>query len=105
MEPDGTAQSYGSGKADADGTVTIGIGTDFGTIKEKTGRWKIVVEETRGRIPVMAGAAEPNIDMIFDEFFNVCDKFTNKRLFRCDNRGNLIKRANGQLRPLFSAAD
>jgi 4-hydroxy-tetrahydrodipicolinate synthase len=27
---------------------------------------KIVVEETRGRVPVMAGAAEPNIDMIVD---------------------------------------
>jgi dihydrodipicolinate synthase/N-acetylneuraminate lyase len=27
---------------------------------------KIVVEETRGRVPVMAGAAEPNIDMIVE---------------------------------------
>lgn len=27
---------------------------------------KIVVEEARGRVPVMAGAAEPNIDMIID---------------------------------------
>ena len=27
---------------------------------------KIVVEETRGKVPVMAGAAEPNIDMIVE---------------------------------------
>jgi 4-hydroxy-tetrahydrodipicolinate synthase len=27
---------------------------------------KIVTEETRGRVPVMAGAAEPNIDMILE---------------------------------------
>ena len=45
------------------------------------------------------------IDMTFDEFIDVCDKFTNKRLFHCDNRGNLIKSADGQLRPLFSAVE
>ena len=45
------------------------------------------------------------IDMTFDEFIDVCDKFTNKRLFHCDNLGNLIKSADGQLRPLFSAVE
>ena len=35
------------------------------------------------------------IGMTLDEFLNVCDHFTNKRLFKCDNRGNLIKDADG----------
>ena len=35
------------------------------------------------------------IGMTLDEFLNVCDRFTNKRLFKCDNRGNLIKDADG----------
>jgi N-acetyl sugar amidotransferase len=45
------------------------------------------------------------IDMTFDEFVDVCDKFTNRQLFHCDNRGNLIKNADGQLRPRFSPLD
>jgi hypothetical protein len=44
------------------------------------------------------------IDMTLDEFIAVCDKYTNRRLFRCDNRGNLIKDADGNLRRLFSPA-
>lgn len=27
-----------------------------------------------------------------EEFLNCCDRFTNKRLFKCDNSGNLIKK-------------
>jgi N-acetyl sugar amidotransferase len=37
------------------------------------------------------------IGMTPDEFHKVCDRFSNKRLFRCDNRGNLIKDADGNL--------
>ena len=37
------------------------------------------------------------IDMTFDEFIQCCDRFTNKKLFICDSRGNLIKDRNGNL--------
>jgi len=48
VEPDGSAFAYGAVKADADGTVSFGIYTDFysGTAKEKIGNWTVVVEET-----------------------------------------------------------
>jgi N-acetyl sugar amidotransferase len=37
------------------------------------------------------------IDMTLDEFIQVCDRFTNKKLFNCDSRGNLIKGRDGNL--------
>jgi N-acetyl sugar amidotransferase len=37
------------------------------------------------------------IDMTIEEFIGVCDRFTNKKLFRCDSRGNLIKDRHGNL--------
>jgi N-acetyl sugar amidotransferase len=37
------------------------------------------------------------IDMTLDEFVSVCDQFTNKKLFACDSRGNLIKDKSGNL--------
>lgn len=38
-----------------------------------------------------------DIDMTLDEFIRVCDRFTNKKLFECDSRGNLDKDKNGNL--------
>jgi len=38
-----------------------------------------------------------NIDMNLDEFIKICDRFTNKKLFKCDNRGNLVKDRDGNL--------
>lgn len=32
-----------------------------------------------------------DIDMALDEFIKVCDRFTNKKLFVCDARGDLVK--------------
>lgn len=32
-----------------------------------------------------------SIDMNIDEFNRTCDKFTNKKLFKCDNQGNLLR--------------
>lgn len=40
------------------------------------------------------------IDMTLDEFVTVCDRFTNKRLFKTDNRGNLVKDRDGNLTKL-----
>ncbi len=37
------------------------------------------------------------IGMSLEEFIQICDRFTNKRLFKCDSRGNLIKDADGNL--------
>ena len=42
------------------------------------------------------------IDMTLDEFTRVCDRFTNKKLFLCDNRGALIKDAHGNLTKISS---
>ncbi len=42
------------------------------------------------------------IDMTVEEFVEVCDRFTNRRIFRTDNRGDLIKNDRGDLLPLFS---
>lgn len=38
-----------------------------------------------------------DIDMSMDEFVKICDRFTNKKLFVCDSRGNLAKDRHGNL--------
>ena len=38
-----------------------------------------------------------DLDVTIDEFISICDRFTNKRLFVCDSRGNLLKDRNGNL--------
>ncbi len=38
-----------------------------------------------------------DIDMTMDEFVKICDRFTNKKLFVCDARGNLVKDKDGNL--------
>ncbi|MEH2366528.1 N-acetyl sugar amidotransferase [Nostoc sp.] len=38
-----------------------------------------------------------DIDMTVEEFIQVCDRFTNKKLFLCDSRGNLVKDKQGNL--------
>ncbi|MCA3262798.1 MAG: N-acetyl sugar amidotransferase [Telmatospirillum sp.] len=43
-------------------------------------------------------------DMTVDEFLVVCDRFTNKRLFRTDNRGKPMRDREGNLVPLFELA-
>jgi N-acetyl sugar amidotransferase len=37
------------------------------------------------------------IGMSLDEFIRVCDRFTNKKLFLCNSRGELVKDSNGNL--------
>ena len=37
------------------------------------------------------------IDMTLDEFIQICDRFTNKKLFLTDSRGNLVKDKDGNL--------
>jgi hypothetical protein len=40
------------------------------------------------------------IDMPVEEFVDICDRWTNKKLFKCDNQGNLIKDRHGNLQKL-----
>jgi hypothetical protein len=37
------------------------------------------------------------IDMSLEEFISICDRYTNKRLFVCDSKGNLVKDDSGNL--------
>jgi len=37
------------------------------------------------------------IDLSLEEFIKICDRFTNKRLFICDTKGNLVKDRQGNL--------
>jgi len=37
------------------------------------------------------------LDISVDEFIKICDRFTNKKIFKTDTRGNLIKDKNGNL--------
>ena len=38
-----------------------------------------------------------SIEMTLDDFIRVCDRFTNKKLFVCDARGDLVKDRDGNL--------
>ncbi|MBT6428732.1 MAG: N-acetyl sugar amidotransferase [Rhodospirillaceae bacterium] len=40
------------------------------------------------------------IEVSLDEFIQICDRFTNKRIFVCDNQNNLVKDADGNLTKL-----
>lgn len=37
------------------------------------------------------------LDMTVDEFIRICDKFTNKKVFKCDANGKLLKDRHGNL--------
>lgn len=41
------------------------------------------------------------IDMTLEEFIKVCDRFTNKKIFKTDTRGNLVKDKYNNLIPKF----
>lgn len=38
-----------------------------------------------------------DIDLSMEEFINICDRYTNKKLFKCDANGNLVKDRFGNL--------
>lgn len=41
------------------------------------------------------------LEITLDDFIKVCDRFTNKKIFATDTRGNLIKDKHGNLKKLF----
>jgi N-acetyl sugar amidotransferase len=42
-----------------------------------------------------------HIEMSLEEFIQICDKFTNKKIFKTDLKGNLVKDSKGNLSPLY----
>ena len=38
-----------------------------------------------------------DMDMSLEEFIEICDQFTNKKLFVCDSSGDLVRDKNGNL--------
>jgi N-acetyl sugar amidotransferase len=42
-----------------------------------------------------------HIEMSLEEFIQICDKFTNKKIFKTDLKGNLVKDSKGNLTPLY----
>ena len=38
-----------------------------------------------------------DIDCSLEEFKLICDKFTNKKIFKCNNDGSIIKKEDGSL--------
>lgn len=40
------------------------------------------------------------LEMSVDDFVGICDRFTNKKIFRCDRRGRLVKDRRGNLTKL-----
>lgn len=41
------------------------------------------------------------LDLTVEEFTKICDRFTNKKIFAVDSRGNLVKDKHGNLKKLF----
>ena len=63
-------------------------------------------EEKSGKFPnsylgVSTEEILKEIDCTMDEFNEICDGFTNKELFKCNNEGRLIKKIDGSLIPNF----
>lgn len=85
----------------------FGRATDFACLHIRRGRLARedgikIVEMRDGKFPwtYLGYKLEDilkEIDLPVDEFISICDRFTNKRLFKCDSRGNLIKDAEGNL--------
>ena len=62
---------------------------------------KIVIKED-GKFPwtylgVPIEETMKQIEMSLEEFIKICDRYTNKKLFVCDSRGNLVKDSMGNL--------
>ncbi|MBN8553985.1 MAG: N-acetyl sugar amidotransferase [Deltaproteobacteria bacterium] len=64
-----------------------------------------IVKRRDGKFPAtylgvpLAELLKP-LEMSVDEFIKVCDRFTNKKIFKTDSRGNLIKDKDGNLQRL-----
>lgn len=85
----------------------FGRATDLACLHIRRGRLSRedavrLVEKQDGKFPWVylgypLGDILREIDMSVEEFVKVCDRFTNKKLFVCDSRGNLVKDRDGNL--------
>jgi len=85
----------------------FGRATDLACLHIRRGRLSRrdalkLVEKHDGRFPwaylgTPIGEVLQEMDMGLEEFIQVCDRFTNKKLFLCDSRGNLCKDKDGNL--------
>lgn len=85
----------------------FGRATDLACMHVRRGRLSRVdaieaVKRLDGRFPwaylgVRLEDVLSDMDMSIDQFIQICDRFTNKKLFVCDARGNLVKDAKGNL--------
>jgi N-acetyl sugar amidotransferase len=85
----------------------FGRGTDLACLHLRRGRLSRadaieIVKRRDGKFPwtYLGKPIEEilaHIDITLDEFIKICDRFTNKKIFKTDARGNLIKDKNGNL--------
>ena len=85
----------------------FGRGTDHACLHIRRGRLTRedaidIIQKTDGKFPwtYLGKPIEQileKLDMGLDEFIKICDRFTNKKLFKTDARGNLIKDRHGNL--------
>jgi N-acetyl sugar amidotransferase len=90
----------------------FGRATDIACLHLRRGRItreeaKVIVAKHDGKFPwTYLGKPVKEIldplDMTVDEFIAICDRFTNKKLFQTDSRGNLVKDKHGNLKKLFN---
>jgi N-acetyl sugar amidotransferase len=85
----------------------FGRATDISCLHVRRGRMSRrdaldVVRKNDGKFPwsylgkPLAKILEP-LQMEVDEFIKVCDQFTNRRIFKLDSKGNLVKDRHGNL--------
>lgn len=85
----------------------FGRATDISSLHIRRGRISRenampIVNEHDGKFPwVYLGRSIEEIleeiDMSLEEFIKICDRYTNKKLFKCDAKGRLIKDRHGNL--------
>jgi N-acetyl sugar amidotransferase len=85
----------------------FGRATDHASIEIRHGRMTReeglkLVKQYEGKIPRKnLDAFLKDADLTWDEFLKVCEKFTNKSLFKTDKNGNLIRDKNGDIEKLY----
>lgn len=89
----------------------FGRATDIACLHLRRGRItrdeaKAIVEKHDGKFPwfYLARSLKEILDpleMTVDEFVAICDRFTNKKIFQTDSRGNLVKDKQGNLKKIF----
>ncbi len=90
----------------------FGRSTDIACLHLRRGRItreeaKAIVEKHDGKFPwtYLSKPIKDILDLIdvsLEEFIAICDRFTNKKIFRTDSRGNLVKDKHGHLQKLIN---